>query len=923
MRQHNGQTGSRWPTWERKPIMDTCSGNHSLRVWWLCTVLAMMLVTYDAGSPQAVADVQLLQLQQLELHTLQKQALEAYDHADYIQALTLYRQIWQQAEHMQRYPNPAPGSWQELYNRNVDDAAIAGLDGAASCLSNLGEFEEALTLYQQELPRLDALGDEVRLATVHNRLGFVYQQTAQFEKALREFNTALEQAGKAAYAIEMALAQQGSALDAVLRLINTLITIRSNIMNAAVSLYQLGRYEEVVSLYDREDWQRCERILKHALAGLPADSAEILASALRKANLVSDIRVLSDRGAAYNAIAAETDDTAAYQKAADLLQEAVQLSRQLPDQHILLLITTLSNLGYAWEGLKQYPRALAAHEEAWQLARDLPAYETRFKVQPAINLAHVYLEQQDAAAARRALTDVELPELEKDPETLWYVQNLYGRLLELEGDLEGAAVRLRQAIAVTEELRAAVMTPELKETFFRKHQAPYENLVQVLYKLGQPSEALAIMEQMRARSFADKLHNVLITKGVTPRLRQLEEERAAEQLRAYVTSNRARAKGARRAAETRALTPVASALQTVERTFQDILKAAPEYASLKGANPVRPEALQAYLDDDTVMASYLLGEHTAVVATLRRGGRATIAPLSLQEPRHIEAAISLLLGQLRRPDGDGWRTASERLYQILIRPIAPEIRGHKRLLIIPSGLLHYLPFGVLAAPESGPLLVESHHVVVLPSATALQFSREKPRKERKTAVVFALGNVSSPGFQALPGTLAEARAIRQAMPGAQLVLERQFTRALVEKLSASRDIVHFATHGFLDSRRPLQSGVTTADGTLAIADVFNLRLNANLVILSACQTGLGKLLRGDEVVGLTRAFMYAGTPSVLSTLWSVADASTARFITLFYQALRKPGADKGGAMQTAQLALMKAYPHPYYWAPFQLLGDWQ
>ena len=121
----------------------------------------------------------------------------------------------------------------------------------------------------------------------------------------------------------------------------------------------------------------------------------------------------------------------------------------------------------------------------------------------------------------------------------------------------------------------------------------------------------------------------------------------------------------------------------------------------------------------------------------------------------------------------------------------------------------------------------------------------------------------------------------------------------------------------------MQSGVVTADGTLTIADVFNLNLNANLVTLSACQTGLGKLLRGDEVIGLTRAFMYAGTPSVLSTLWSVADASTAHFMTLFYQALQKPGTDKGSAMQQAQLELMKAYPHPYYWAPFQLLGDWQ
>ena len=145
-------------------------------------------------------------------------------------------------------------------------------------------------------------------------------------------------------------------------------------------------------------------------------------------------------------------------------------------------------------------------------------------MQPAINLAHVYLEQENATAARQGLTGVETPELEKDRETLWYVHNLYGRLLELEGELESAAQRFRQAIAVIEDLRASVLTPELKQTFFRKHRAPYENLVQVLWKLAQPNEALYIMEKMRARSLADQLHNVLITRGVTPSLRQQEED---------------------------------------------------------------------------------------------------------------------------------------------------------------------------------------------------------------------------------------------------------------------------------------------------------------------------------------------------------------------------------------------------------------
>jgi tetratricopeptide (TPR) repeat protein len=353
--------------------MTMCMGEtRSTRVSRVEFVAAVLLVALLVGTALAVAESiaePQLRQPQLALHTIQQQALEAYERTDYTQALGLYRQLWEQAEQMQRFAQPAPDSWQALYNRNVDDAALAGLEGVASCLSSLGEFEQAQALYQQELVRLEAIGDAVRLATLHNRLGFVSQQLGQFEPALREFNTALGQAGKAARDIEAAFAQEGGDLAAVLRLINALTTVRSNMMNAAAALYQLGRYEEVVSLYDREDWQRCGRIFTHAVDGLPAGSADMLGQALRLANLTSNIRVLSDRGVAYHAIAAETGEAATYQKAAELLQEAVRLARQLPDHHTLLLIATLGHLGYAWEGLRRYPEALAAHAEALRLAR--------------------------------------------------------------------------------------------------------------------------------------------------------------------------------------------------------------------------------------------------------------------------------------------------------------------------------------------------------------------------------------------------------------------------------------------------------------------------------------------------------------------------------------------------------------------------
>jgi CHAT domain-containing protein len=144
--------------------------------------------------------------------------------------------------------------------------------------------------------------------------------------------------------------------------------------------------------------------------------------------------------------------------------------------------------------------------------------------------------------------------------------------------------------------------------------------------------------------------------------------------------------------------------------------------------------------------------------------------------------------------------------------------------------------------------------------------------------------------------------------------------------------VHFATHGFIDENKPdfsslvlTQDKNSEEDGFLRATEIFNLNLNADLVVLSACQTGLGKLIRGEGMVGLTRAFMYAGTPSVLVSLWSVKDASTATLMSDFYKNLIKGKLSKTDALRKAQLSMLgnEKFAHPFYWAPFVLVGDWR
>lgn len=171
----------------------------------------------------------------------------------------------------------------------------------------------------------------------------------------------------------------------------------------------------------------------------------------------------------------------------------------------------------------------------------------------------------------------------------------------------------------------------------------------------------------------------------------------------------------------------------------------------------------------------------------------------------------------------------------------------------------------------------------------------------------------------LPATAEEVKAIAAIYQEAQILLGDQMTGSGVRVAARGKDVLHFATHGVLNTSHPLFSGLVLSDGVLAARDIFSLNLGAALVVLSACNTAQGKISEGDELVSLSRAFMYAGSPAVVATLWSVSDESTACLMKLFYQNM-KNGETAAAALQSAQCRILQDYPQPFYWAPFIFIG---
>jgi len=262
----------------------------------------------------------------------------------------------------------------------------------------------------------------------------------------------------------------------------------------------------------------------------------------------------------------------------------------------------------------------------------------------------------------------------------------------------------------------------------------------------------------------------------------------------------------------------------------------------------------------------------------------------------------------------------QKLHQQLIQPVQHRLQQYHRLIITPHAALHYLPFHALFDGERH--LIESHEISYLPASSLLPFTL-RPRPHNDSRIAFGYSN-----HGLLPKAVEEAQAVAGIMSGTAYVEENATIARLREEGREAR-LLHFATHGEFRSDNPLFSGILLADGWLTALDIFNLRLQSSLITLSACDTGQHRIAGGDELLGLTRSFLYAGASSLLLSYWQIPDAIAMDFITDFYRHLAA-GERKATALRQAQLALLQRgredadasyYQHPFIWAPFFLMGS--
>ncbi len=337
------------------------------------------------------------------------------------------------------------------------------------------------------------------------------------------------------------------------------------------------------------------------------------------------------------------------------------------------------------------------------------------------------------------------------------------------------------------------------------------------------------------------------------------------------------------------------------------------------------QALRAGLaPDEAVVAFHTLPDHLVAWVLTRDGVREVRFPTALPRAdlvKLVEAYRTALIGR-----NAGIGTAADQIGRLLLAPL--QIPAGKRMIIVPHGPLHYLPFQALRL--DGKYLIERNPVSLAPSVSiAARLAAHAPTAQ---AQLLGFGNptVDASVAAPLPGAEREVRSLAADFSDARLFFGAQATRDNFDEYAPQSQLVHVASHAMVDTLDPLHSKVLFTDGNgqpvyLEAKDVMALKLDGvSLLTLSACESGLGRVENGDEVLGFTRAFLSAGTSSLLASLWPVSDAATEKLMTTFYGDLAK-GSNAQDAMRDAQRAVLAnpATAHPYYWAPFNLIGNWR
>jgi CHAT domain-containing protein/tetratricopeptide (TPR) repeat protein len=840
--------------------------------------------------------------------------------------------------------------------------------GKVNALSCVGRYEDALEVGQKIRPVLDAQGWTRSLAILTMNLGNVYSRRGEDSESLVMYDQAADfckQLGKE-WTSDWALIQQNRAV--ALRNLGrfdvsietskiareTLLELDEKVEAAradqalALTYFILGRFNEALELLDRvsgvfladgrkRDVMLVELYMSDCLLELRR-FPDVLEKCRRVRDLFSELKSREVEALAIINEAVAYAELHRYDEALDSLAEAHQIFVDAGNQ----VRAASTNLERSAVLLCQ-----ARHLESFTIAQECFAVFKTHSLpiegaQALIVAARGALALKEYSRTYDFLNEaLRLGEEFKIPTVRYQGHALLGALAVAQDEKRTAQREYELAIEEVEKLRGRLMV-EFRVSFLEGKESLYESMVGLCIDQNQSLRGLEYAERAKSRALLDllayRLDLNIQAKDADdhPLVEELTRLRAERDhlYRRWESETESAERNERGWSSSQALRQQAQQdVLVLEKQITDLwhrlLVRNADYAREAVLWAVRTESAQPFLDADTALVEYYIVHGKLVVFLVTKDN---VQALSLRsDMTKIQALMQRLRLNLRTAPKSTLRdlpalTANaqsilRQLYQLLIAPFEERLTEYAKLIIVPHGSLHYLPFHALY--EGGSYLIERYEISYLPSSSSLRYCREiNPSSVSSIVVGHSNGN-------RLPHTLEEARNIA-ALLNASVFLEEQATLSELYQAIPNCRTLHLAAHGDFRLDNPLFSGLALADGWLTTMDIFNLRLRASLVTLSACQTGRNVLGGGDELLGLMRAFLSGGAASIALTLWAVEDRSTARIMEIFYRSLVE-GKSKGESLRCAQLHFLhnenhlnaqpEYYSHPYFWAPFFLVGD--
>ena len=774
----------------------------------------------------------------------------------------------------------------------------------------MGMYEESAEYYNRSLRAAEEIGQKEAKARILNNLGVLNAIEGRNDESIYYYHQSLKIA-------EELKNKKGIAL-----LLNNI----GNILRSE------GRLEEALSYY--------ERSLK---------TREEIGDQWGIASALMNVGVIFEKQKQYN-------------KAVYVYQRSLKISEQTGNKSRVALASR--HLAEAFLSLGNYEMAEENYDKTSSLAK-----ETHSKIIAGYSLegygkVNLGLGKYSEAAGyfQQALT---LSKEINQPEMIWRSSSGLAKANEKLGRNTEALGFYFEAIDEIEKVRARASSDEGKSGFLTNHLPVYEDMISFLYTLDRKHSsqnydviAFDYSERAKARMFLDTLTEFQsgIRKGLSKE--QVRQEKVILQRTSKLQSEVW--DGATDVDQIEKQKKLLEAERELDQFILNLKLRNPQYAQLKYPEPYGAVQIQKHLDEKTVLLEFFLGEKNSFVFAVTANG---IQMEILSGGLVIEEAVRKYLEGIRTPSKTSlgkdpksvqqiYRQQANTLFQLLLSPVQQRLKGKEHLILILDGILHYVPFETLITDEDR-LLIQDFRIAYAPSATIWATLQKKPEGRNSKEVIAFADPVPSSGLSSKDGNFQNGRLdnlvrlqySKEEVEGIASLYPKHLREVYVandaneskfrDNKISQFEVLHFATHALIDEEVPRRSGIVltpetdnASDGILQMHEIWNLSLNTKLVVLSACDTGLGKLVSGEGMISMMRSFFYAGTKSVVVSLWKVDDHSTADLMKEFYVQMNG-GKNPAESLRQAKLNIIQkaksgssyaAYEQPYYWAPFILVG---